>query len=242
MNIIEAARMIKLGEVDVVLAGVTEAQISPEGVALFDGTTALDTGDDPREVSRPFHAEANGFVMGEGAGVLVMESLAHARKRGATVLAELIGYGETADAYDATLSNGIGAEAAMRRALSAVTSGDYGRPYIHAHATGTSGDAIEIQAISRLFEAQDVLGVSSTKGATGHLLGAASAFESIVSIMALRTGIIPPTLKLDKPVPETEGWNMSPHEATDVGEIDLVIKNAFGFGGLNAVTAYAHAE
>lgn len=237
-NIIEAARLLRLGEADVVIAGGTEAQLSPEGMGLFDGTTALDTATDPRQASRPFHMDANGFVMGEGAGVLVLETLRHAKQRGAVVLAELVGYAETADAYHDTAPSGEGAERALRLAL-----GRYALSpniYINAHATGTAGDAIELVSIGRVLSRERVVGISSTKGATGHMLGAASALESIVSIEALRRGVIPPSLKLDKPVSEAELWPMSKDIATQ-HDIEFAVNNSFGFGGLNAVTVYGRA-
>lgn len=238
-NIIDAVRLLRLGEVDVVIAGGSEAQLTAEGIALFDGTTALDSTVDPREASRPFHMDSNGFVMGEGAGVLVLETAEHAKRRGAVILAELVGYAETADAYHDTAPSGEGAESALRRAL-----GDYalrGNIYINAHATGTAGDAVELTSIGKVLSPEQVVGISSTKGATGHMLGAAGAFESIVSIEALRRGMIPPSLKLNTPIPETEPWRMSELKATPA-EIEVVINNSFGFGGLNAVTVYARAN
>lgn len=238
-NILDAVRLLRLREADVVIAGGTEAQLTPEGIALFDGTTALDATVDPRNASRPFHMDSNGFVMGEGAGILVLETAGHARRRGALVLAELVGYAETADAYHDTAPSGEGAERALRLAL-----GDHAlrnNLYINAHATGTTGDAVELAAIGRVLRPEQVAGISSTKAATGHMLGAASAVESIVAIEALRRGMIPPSLKLDKPIPETEPWHMSEFKATKA-DIELAINNSFGFGGLNAVTVYARVD
>jgi 3-oxoacyl-[acyl-carrier-protein] synthase II len=239
-NIIKAADLLGRGRANVMIAGGTEAQITPEGIGLFDRTRALDTTADPRLASRPFHTDANGFVMGEGAGVLILETLEHARRRGAVVLAELVGYAETADAYHDTAPSGEGAERALRLALNGLPIENIRNIYVNAHATGTAGDAVELAAIGRVLEPKEVVGVSSTKGASGHMLGAASAFESIVSIEALRRGMIPPSLKLDDPVPETTAWNMSPFTATPA-EVDLAVNNSFGFGGINAVTVYGAA-
>ena len=241
LNIANAARLLRVGDADVVLAGGSEAQISPEGVALFDGTSALDINGDPAYASRPFHEATAGFVMGEGAGVLVLETLEHARRRGAVALAELLSYAETDDAYHDSAPSGEGALDALLTASERARLGR-GKFYINAHATGTAGDAIELGSISKVFSPEDVAGISSTKGAVGHLLGAAGAFEAIVSIMALRTGIIPPTLKLDRPIAETLPWHMSPFEATDAGELDYVVNNSFGFGGINAVTIFGKAD
>ncbi len=240
MNIIEARRMLLLGEADVVLAGGTEAQITPEGLGLFDGTSALDQSTDPQLASRPFHRDANGFVMGEGAGVLVLETLAHARERGAVPLAAIYGAAEASDAYHETAPSGDGAERALLIALGGLErAAQLQRVYVNAHATGTAGDAVELQAIGRVLRPSQVNAITSTKGATGHLLGAAGAFESIASIAALNAGTVPPNLKLDAPIEATEDWNMSPGGATHfTNGVDVVVNNSFGFGGLNAVVAF----
>lgn len=239
LNIINAAAKLRLDDADVMLAGGSEAQVSPEGIVLFDKITALDLSDDPAIASRPFHRAGGGFVMGEGAGVIVLETLERARQRGAVILAELVSYAESLDAFHRTQPDPEGQAHAMRLAMNRIHFKNRYRMYVNAHATGTKHDGGELQALRQVINPNDVVAVSSIKGATGHLLGASGAFEAIMSIMALRTGIIPPTLKLDDPVPETAGWYMSPHEATDAGSLEVVLNNSFGFGGINAVTVFS---
>lgn len=237
MNIIDAARLLRAGEADVVIAGGSEAQATAESIALFEAVTALDGSTDPAEASRPFHEEARGFVIGEGAGILILETEAHARRRGAAVLAVLSGYGETADAFHDTSPSGEGAIRALKLALQGLNFNADSGIYVNAHATGTGGDGIELNALGTVLDPELVKGVSSTKGAVGHLLGAAGAFESVISVKTLQEGIIPPSLKLDHPIPEAKAWEMSIGEATKA-ELDYAINNSFGFGGLNAVTVY----
>jgi 3-oxoacyl-[acyl-carrier-protein] synthase II len=240
LNIGDAARLLKLSEADVMIAGGTEAQISPEGIALFDGTTALDGTDDLSIASSPFNKRAKGFVMGEGAGALILETLAHAKRRGALVLAELVGYGETSDAYHVTRPSGVGAVRALQIAQRTVPYNGLG--YINAHATGTGGDAIELTAISEVFSPDEIAGISSTKANIGHLLGAAGAIESIFSIEALRKQMLPPTLKASQdPIPETAAWQMN-FDAAARTPVDYAVNNSFGFGGLNAVTHWRMFE
>lgn len=242
MNFINAAAKIRLGDADFMLAGGTEAQISPEGMVLFDRITALDLSDDPETASRPFHQRGAGFVMGEGGGMLVLESYERACKRGATVLAELVGYGESLDANHRTKPDPNEQANAMQIAMDKTGYDRNYRMFVNAHATGTKSDGGELIALSQVVKPEDVVGISSYKGATGHLLGASGAFEAIMDIMALRTGIIPPTLKLNEMVPEAEGWSMVALEAMHVGPIDLVMNNSFGFGGINAVTIFGKVE
>lgn len=236
-NIVEAARMLQLGEADVVLAGGAEAQVNPVCFDQFASIGALDKSTDPRLASRPFHTAPAGFVMGEGAGVLVLERLDHARKRGATVLGTLAGYGETADAYHDTSPSGEGAARALRLALRGLDIGT-AEAYVNAHGTGTGGDAIELAAIIEVLGLDKLAAVSSTKGATGHLLGGAGALESIISIEALRRGEAPPTLKLDDPIEIAQQIQTAPLHAVALRGIKVAINNSFGFGGLNSVTAW----
>lgn len=236
-NIISGIEKILLGHADVMIAGSSEAQTTPEALAMFDVLGALDNGIDFKNTSKPFHTDQKGFVMGEGAGIVVLERLSHAQKRGVErVYGTIAGYGETCDASESdTLLNGIGSEIALRAALR--TSGYYESAYINAHATGTIGDGIEMDMINRTMDRERTAGISSTKGATGHGVGAAGSIEAVFSVLALNSGIIPPTLKLDSPLAQTIGWEMSPFKATKVEQIDLVINNSFGFGGINVVLA-----
>jgi 3-oxoacyl-[acyl-carrier-protein] synthase II len=248
-NIIAAEEKLRLGRAEAMLAGGTDAVLSPIGISIFEGAGAVDKTHYPDLASRPFHDAKAGLVMGEGAGLLVMETLESARRRGAIVLAELLGVSETSDAHHETLPSGEGAVRAMREAISGADIQPSDKVYINAHATGTMGDSIELEAISEIFNGQavdgrtyypeQVVGISSTKGATGHLLGAAGAVESVISIKALQEGIVPPSLKLDSPIEQARSWPMSPMNFTKIdGGIDFAINNSFGFGGLNAVTIW----
>lgn len=241
MSIIGGLRVLRLKEADIMIAGSTEAQITPYALGMFDRLRAVDRIADPDLASRPFNKTANGFVLGEGGGILILERLSSAKRRGAAIFAEVVGYGDTCDASESdTLLDGVGAKQALRNALE--TSGDYQAAYINAHATGTMGDAIEMQVIRDCFERERTVGVGSTKGASGHMVGGAGSAEAIISIMALNSSIIPPTLKLDDPVEEAIDWPMSPNASTPDKEIDLAVNNSFGFGGLNAVTAFKKRE
>ncbi len=236
--IINSARTIKLGEEDVMIAGGSESALCRVGIAGFASMKALSTrfNDKPEEASRPWDKERDGFVMGEGAGVLVLEEYEHARKREAKVYAELVGYGLTGDAHHITSPHleGRGAFKAMQIALKSAQINPNQIGYINAHGTSTPlGDKIEVIAIKRLFgEHAYKVPVSSTKSSIGHLLGAAGSVEAIFSILALNNGITPPTLNLYKP---SEGCDLNfvPFKAQE-HKIQYVLSNSFGFGGTNA--------
>ncbi|WP_025263950.1 beta-ketoacyl-ACP synthase II [Wolbachia endosymbiont of Onchocerca volvulus] len=236
--IINSARTIKLGEADVMIAGGSESALCRVGIAGFASMKALSTrfNDKPEEASRPWDKERDGFVMGEGAGVLVLEEYEHARKREAKVYAELVGYGLTGDAHHITSPHleGRGAFKAMQIALKSAQINPNQIGYINAHGTSTPlGDKIEVIAIKRLFgEHAYKVPVSSTKSSIGHLLGAAGSVEAIFSILALNNGITPPTLNLYKP---SEGCDLNfvPFKAQE-HKIQYVLSNSFGFGGTNA--------
>jgi 3-oxoacyl-[acyl-carrier-protein] synthase II len=234
----DAFKAIRLGEADVVVAGGTEACINRLSLAGFAAARALSTRNDrPTEASRPFDRDRDGFVMGEGAGVMVLESLAHAKARGARILGELLGYGASADAFHITSppQDGDGFQRAMAAALrqAEVEPSEVG--YINAHSTSTDqGDAAEVTAVKALFgNAVANLSMSSTKSALGHLLGAAGAVEAIFTVMALLKNKIPPTLNLDNASPEFGGIDLTPKKAKDK-LLRVAMSNAFGFGGVNA--------
>lgn len=242
----DAARLIRCGEAEVVICGGTEAGLDKVALAGFAAARALSSGfnDTPAQASRPFDQKRDGFVMSEGAGILVLESLGHALERGAKPLAELVGYGTSADAYHITSGppDGRGAGRAMELALrqANLAPGDIG--YINAHATSTPvGDAAELAAIRHVFGASSPVLISSTKSATGHTLGAAGAIEAIFSIMALRTGIVPPTLNLDNPDEAASGLNIVGPKA-DTRDMTYALSNAFGFGGVNACSVFRKWE
>jgi 3-oxoacyl-[acyl-carrier-protein] synthase II len=234
----DAARIIMMDDADVMIAGGAEATICRIGIAGFIACKALSTGfnDTPDKASRPYDKDRDGFVMGEGAGVVVLESLEHAQKRGAHIYAEIIGYGMSGDAYHVTspAEDGDGAfrcmQAAMRRAK--ISPGDI--DYINAHGTSTPmGDEIELRAVERLLGNNAAkLSMSSTKSSIGHLLGAAGAVEAIFSVLAIRDNICPPTLNLDNPSVET-AIDLVPKVAKKK-DINTVLSNSFGFGGTNA--------
>ncbi len=234
----DAARLIGLGDADVMVAGGTESPICRLAVAGFAACRALSTGfnDRPPQASRPYDKDRDGFVMGEGAGVVVLESLDHAKTRGAHIYAEVIGYGLSGDAYHITApaESGDGAYRCMRAALKRAEIEPSDINYVNAHGTSTPmGDEIELGAIERLFgNAAGKLAMSSTKSAIGHLLGAAGAVEAIFSVLAMRDNIAPPTLNLDNPSVET-AIDLVPHQAKK-RQIDTVLSNSFGFGGTNA--------
>jgi 3-oxoacyl-[acyl-carrier-protein] synthase II len=234
----DAARMIMFGDADVMLAGGTESPVNRISLAGFAALRALSTAfnEEPTRASRPYDKDRDGFVMGEGAGVVVLESLEHAKARGAKIYAELIGYGLSGDAYHITAPapDGDGAfrcmSAAVKRA--GLSIGDI--DYINAHGTSTPlGDEIELGAVQRLAgNAAGKISMSSTKSCIGHLLGAAGAVEAIFSILAIRDGVAPPTINLDDPSVETP-IDLVPHRARR-REITSVLSNSFGFGGTNA--------
>ena len=233
----DAARMIRSGAADIALCGGSEAAIHRVSLAGFAAARALSSSfnDDPTAASRPFDRDRDGFVMGEGAGLLVIESLEHAQARGATPLAELVGYGTSADAYHLTAGpeDGNGARRAMEAAIrqAEITTADI--QHINAHATSTQvGDKGELAAIKGLFGDAPVA-ITSTKSATGHLLGAAGGIEAIFTIQALRDQVVPPTLNLHHPDTEAEGLHLVALTAQPL-EIRYALSNGFGFGGVNA--------
>ena len=233
----EAWRTLKMGDAKVMFAGGAEAAVTPVGIGGFSAMKAMSTrNDEPKRASRPFDAERNGFVMGEGAAVLVLEELEHARARGAEIYAELAGYGNTADAYHMTSPSpdGEGAGRCMKMALRSAGLTADSISYINAHGTSTpQGDICETSAIKSVFgDHARKLSVSSTKGATGHMLGAAGAIEMAASTMALRDQKVPPTINYENPDPDCD-LDYVPNQAREM-EINAVMNNSFGFGGHNA--------
>jgi 3-oxoacyl-[acyl-carrier-protein] synthase II len=234
----DAARLIALGDADVMVAGGTESPIGRLAMAGFCACRALSTSfnEEPTRASRPYDRDRDGFVMGEGAGVVVLEDLEHAKRRGAKIYAELIGYGLSGDAHHITApaEDGDGALRCMNAAIRRAGISPAEIDYINAHGTSTPvGDEIELSAVHRLVgNAAGRISMSSTKSATGHLLGAAGAVEAIFSILALRDQIAPPTINLDNPSVET-AIDLVPHQAKK-REIGIVLSNSFGFGGTNA--------
>ncbi|MCS7336708.1 MAG: beta-ketoacyl-ACP synthase II [Verrucomicrobiae bacterium] len=236
----EAWRIIKMGDAQVVFAGGAEATIIPLGVGGFCAMKALSTRNhDPKRASRPFDAERDGFVMGEGAGVLVLEELEHAKARGAKIYCELVGYGASADANHVTAPDpdGAGAALCMKRALQTGRLNPEEVDYINAHGTSTVlGDIAETKAIKSVFGAHArKLAVSSIKGSTGHMLGAAGAVELIACVKAIETGIVPPTINYEKPDPECD-LDYVPNKPREL-KVNVALNNSFGFGGHNACIA-----
>jgi 3-oxoacyl-[acyl-carrier-protein] synthase II len=235
----DAARMIAMDDADVMLAGGAEGAICPIGIAGFAQARALSTGfrDDPTAGSRPYDRDRDGFVMGEGAGVVVLEEYEHAKARGAKIYAEVIGYGLSGDAYHVTAPHpeGSGAFRSMQMAVRKSGLALEDIDYINAHGTSTPlGDELELGAVRRLFgSAMDTTSMSSTKSAIGHLLGGAGAVESIFCILAMRDQIVPPTLNLDNPSENCIGVDLVPHNAKE-RKVKAVLNNSFGFGGTNA--------
>jgi 3-oxoacyl-[acyl-carrier-protein] synthase II len=234
----DAARMIALDDADVMLAGGAEGTICPIGIAGFAQARALCTtfNDRPEKASRPYDKDRDGFVMGEGAGVVVLEEYEHAKARGAKIYAEVIGYGLSGDAYHVTAPHpeGSGAYRAMEMALKRAGMVPADIDYINAHGTSTMADTIELGAVRRLFgDAISTVSMSSTKSAIGHLLGGAGAVEAIFCILAIRDQIVPPTLNLDNPDEGCEGVDLVPHVAKK-RQVKAVLNNSFGFGGTNA--------
>jgi 3-oxoacyl-[acyl-carrier-protein] synthase II len=233
----EALEMIRRGRVDVVIAGGTEAAICEIGIAGFNSCMALSTrNDDPQGASRPFESGRDGFVLGEGAGIVILESIEHAEKRGANVLAELAGYGASSDSHHVTQPHpeGEGAARAMKWALEDAGIAPDDVDYINAHGTSTPmNDKFETIAMKRMFgdHAYD-LAISSTKSMTGHLLGAAGGIEAAFSVLAVNEGVIPPTINLNEPDPDCD-LNYTPNTAVRQ-TVDVAMSNVFGFGGHNA--------
>lgn len=234
----EAWRMIRLGEADAFLAGGSEAAVIPLGIAGFAAMKALSTrNDEPKKASRPFDKDRDGFVMSEGAGVIVLEELGHAQKRAARIYCELVGYGLTADAYHITspLPEGEGAMRCMKMAMEKGGVNSDEVDYINAHGTSTGlGDVCETKAIKATFgeHAKNGLVVSSTKSMTGHLLGAAGSVEMAACVLAVKNGVIPPTINLDEPDPQCD-LDYVPHTAREQ-KVRIAVNNSFGFGGHNA--------
>jgi len=242
----DAARLIALEDADVMVAGGAESAINRIGIAGFCACRALSTGfnDRPKAASRPYDKDRDGFVMGEGAGCVVLESYDHAKARGAKIYAEVVGYGLSGDAYHITApeSTGDGAFRAMSAALKRAGISAANVDYINAHGTSTPlGDEIELQAVQRLLGNEaPTLSMSSTKSAIGHLLGGAGAVEAVFSILALRDQIVPPTLNLDNPSVDT-AIDLVPHKARK-RKVEFALSNSFGFGGTNASLVFKHPE
>ena len=237
----DASRLIRYGDADVMIAGGAEAAICEIGIAGFNACKALSTkrGDDPKKASRPYDVDRDGFVMGEGAGIVVLEEYEHAKARGAKIYAEVLGYGLSGDAYHITAPSetGEGGERSMRAALknAGLEPGDV--DYINAHGTSTMADTIELSAVERMMgEHAGKVTMSSTKSATGHLLGAAGAIEAIFSILAIRDQVAPPTINLDNPAVETP-IDLAPNKKV-ARKIDVALSNSFGFGGTNASVVF----
>ncbi|MEN8659438.1 beta-ketoacyl-ACP synthase II [Marivita sp.] len=241
----DAARLIMFGDADVMVAGGAEAAISEIGIAGFNACKALSTkrGDDPKAASRPYDADRDGFVMGEGAGVVVLEEYEHAKARGAKIYAEVCGYGLSGDAYHITApsEDGEGGERSMRAALKHAGLEPADIDYINAHGTSTMADVIELGAVERMMgDAAGKVTMSSTKSATGHLLGAAGAIEAIFSILAIRDQVAPPTLNLDTPAVETS-VDLAPKVKRE-RSINYALSNSFGFGGTNASVIFGKVD
>ncbi|KIC08339.1 3-oxoacyl-ACP synthase [Leisingera sp. ANG-M1] len=241
----DAARLIKSGDADVMIAGGAESAICEIGIAGFNACKALSTkrADDPKKASRPYDADRDGFVMGEGAGVVVLEDYEHAKARGAKIYAEVLGYGLSGDAYHITApsEDGEGGERSMKAALKNAGLEPSAIDYINAHGTSTMADTIELGAVERLLgdHAGNVT-MSSTKSATGHLLGAAGAIEAIFSILAIRDQVAPPTINLDNPAVDT-AVDLAPNAKRE-RKIEVALSNSFGFGGTNASVIFGKAD
>ncbi|MBD7940629.1 beta-ketoacyl-ACP synthase II [Brevundimonas guildfordensis] len=241
----DAARMIALGDADVMVAGGAESSVVPIGIAGFLACKALCTAynDTPEKASRPYDRGHAGFVMGEGAGIMVLEEYEHAKARGAKIYAEVVGYGMSGDAYHITApsEDGDGGLRAMKAALKRAGMQPSDLDYVNAHGTSTMADWIELKAVERLVgdHAKD-LAVSSTKSMTGHLLGAAGAIESIFSVLAIRDQMAPPTINLDDPEMETP-IDLVPHKGK-TRKIDVAMSNSFGFGGTNASVIFKKVD
>ena len=243
----DAARLIQWGDADVMVAGGAESAICPIGYAGFCATKALTThfNDNPKAASRPYDRDRDGFLMGEGAGVLILEEYERAKARGAKIYGEIIGYGLSGDAYHITApaEDGSGGYRAMKMALDRARLNATDIDYINAHGTSTPlGDEIELKAVERLFggEGAEKLVMSSTKSSIGHLLGAAGAVEAIFSLLAIRDGVCPPTLNLDNPTVDTR-INLAPKKAVKK-PVNVALSNSFGFGGTNASLVVARVD
>jgi 3-oxoacyl-[acyl-carrier-protein] synthase II len=233
----DASRLIKYGAADVMIAGGAEAAICEIGIAGFNACKALSTkrGNDPQKASRPYDADRDGFVMGEGAGIVVLEEYEHAKARGAKIYAEVLGYGMSGDAYHITApsEDGEGGERSMRAALADAGLEPRDVDYINAHGTSTMADTIELGAVERMMgDAAGKVTMSSTKSMTGHLLGAAGAIEAIFAILAVRDDVCPPTINLDNPAVESK-VDLAPNAKREK-TVNVALSNSFGFGGTNA--------
>ena len=241
----DASRIIKLGDADVMIAGGAEAAICEIGMAGFNACKALSTkrADDPQAASRPYDTDRDGFVMGEGGGVVVLEEYEHAVARGAKIYAEVIGYGMSGDAHHITApsEDGKGAERSMRAALKNAGLEPGAIDYINAHGTSTMADVIELAAVERLLgQAAGSVTMSSTKSCTGHLLGAAGAIEAIFSILSIRDQVAPPTINLNAPAVETDVF-LAPNVKQE-RDIKIALSNSFGFGGTNASVLFGQVH
>ena len=243
----DAARFIALDDADVMVAGGAEAAICRLGIAGFCAARALSThfNDDPERASRPWDKDRDGFVMGEGSGVVVLEELEHAKRRGAKIYGEVKGYGVSGDAHHVTAPapEHAGAFRSMRNALRNAGLNPEDIDYVNAHGTSTPlGDELEFSAVKRLFgPAAARLKMSSTKSAIGHLLGAAGSVEAIFSLLAMRDGVVPPTRNLDNPSEDCHGIDLVPHEAKR-HKVKAALSNSFGFGGTNATLIFTHPD
>lgn len=240
----DAARAIQYNDADVMIAGGAEAGICDLGIGAFTSAKTLSrSNDEPTKASRPYDIKRDGFVMSEGAGILVLEEREHAIKRGAKIYAELTGYGQSSDAYDMVAPDPTGAGAALAMELAIKEAGILPKDvdYINAHGTSTHvGDIAESNAIAKVFgdkEQNKTLSVSSTKSMTGHMLGGAGAVEAIISIKALQEGIVPPTINLEEQDPEVANLDYTPNQAKEK-EMNIALSNSFGFGGHNAVLVF----
>ena len=235
----DSFRIIQHGDADVMIAGGAEAAITPMGVGGFAAMRALSTrNDDPERASRPWDKDRDGFVIGEGAGILILEELEHAKKRGATILAEIVGYGMSSDAYHMTqpAPEHEGGFRVMRNALRDAGLEPSAVGYVNAHGTSTPiGDTLEAHAIRNLFGKK--IPVSSTKSMTGHLLGGAGGLEAGVTVLALRDQILPPTINLQNQDPDTDGMDFVPNQARQVS-FEYAMSNSFGFGGTNGALLF----
>ncbi|RMD47130.1 MAG: beta-ketoacyl-[acyl-carrier-protein] synthase II [Aquificota bacterium] len=241
----DAFKIIQRGDADIMIAGGTESAITPLGIAGFANMKALSTrNEEPQKASRPFDAERNGFVMGEGAGVLVLEELEHAKKRGAKIYAEVVGYGLTGDAYHITApcADADGAKRVIQMALDDARLNPEEVDYVNAHGTSTPlNDKIETLAIKEIFKDQAYkLKISSIKSMIGHLLGAAGGVEAVATAKTIETGIIPPTINYEKPDPDCD-LDYVPNKAIEY-PVKVAISNSFGFGGTNACLAFKKYE
>ncbi len=241
----DAARLIAYGDADVMVAGGSESAISKIGIAGFNACKALSTGwrEEPQRASRPFDKDRDGFVMGDGAGVVVLEERGHALARGARIYAEFFGFGMSGDAYHITApaQDGDGGFRAMRAAVRRAGIEPSEISYINAHGTSTMADPIEITAIGRLLdEAASNATISSTKSATGHLLGAAGAIEAIFCVLAIRDQVAPPTINLENPVVDAR-FDLAPNQSKS-RDVNFAMSNSFGFGGSNASIIFAKPQ